>query len=85
MSQLKENGFDISISAKTIRNTIAKGGVFEKLLFSDTKRTTVYYAHPYCSGERGTNENSNRLIRKWIPKGIHMTNITEKFVQEIED
>lgn len=27
------------------------------------QRTTVYYAHPYCSGERGSNENGNRLIR----------------------
>ena len=32
-------------------------------------RTTVYFAHPYCSGERGTNENINKMIRRWIPKG----------------
>lgn len=28
------------------------------------KRTEVYYAHPYCSGERGSNENNNRMIRR---------------------
>lgn len=33
------------------------------------KRTEVYFAHPYCSGERGTNENENKMIRRWIPKG----------------
>lgn len=49
------------------------------------KRTTVYYAHPYCSGERGTNENNNRLIRRWIPKGTDMTKIKASFIKEIED
>ena len=49
------------------------------------KRTTVYYAHPYCSGERGTNENNNRLIRRWIPKGTDMTKLKVSFIKEIED
>ena len=49
------------------------------------KRTEIYYAHPYCSGERGTNENNNRLIRRWIPKGIDIGNIKVSFIKEIED
>lgn len=48
------------------------------------KRTTLYYAHPYRSGERGSNENGNRLIRRFIPKGIDITTITEEFVQYVE-
>lgn len=32
-------------------------------------RTDLYYCHPYCSGERGSNENQNKLVRRWIPKG----------------
>lgn len=47
-------------------------------------RTQVYYAHPYRSGERGSNENANRLIRRFIPKGIDITPISEEFIQKIE-
>lgn len=49
------------------------------------KRTEVYYAHPYCSGERGSNENNNRMIRRWIPKGTIIDNITTKHIKEIEN
>lgn len=49
------------------------------------KRTQVYYAHPYRSGERGSNENANRLIRRFIPKGVDITPISESFIQKVED
>lgn len=48
-------------------------------------RTQVYYAHPYRSGERGSNENANRLIRRFIPKGKDITPITDEYIQKIED
>lgn len=48
------------------------------------KRTTVYYCHPYASYERGSNENANKLIRKWIPKGAHIGKYSKKFIQDIE-
>jgi len=48
-------------------------------------RVKIYYAHPYRSGERGSNENANRLIRRFIPKGTVITNITEEYIKEIED
>lgn len=57
----------------------------EKSCLRKKKRTEIYYAHPYCSGERGTNENNNRLIRRWIPKGTDITNIKAAFIKEIED
>ena len=57
----------------------------EKSCLRQKKRTEIYYAHPYCSGERGTNENNNRLIRRWIPKGTDMTNIKVSFINKIED
>lgn len=57
----------------------------EKSCLRKKKRTEIYYAHPYCSGERGTNENNNRLIRRWIPKGTDITNIKTTFIKQIED
>ena len=49
------------------------------------KRTEIYYCHPYASWERGSNENNNRMIRRFIPKGKDFDNITPEQVQEIED
>ena len=47
-------------------------------------RTEVYYCHPYCSSERGSNENQNRLIRRHIPKGINFDDKSLKDISEIE-
>ena len=57
----------------------------EKSCRVNRKRVQVYYAHPYRSCERGTNENNNRMIRRWIPKGIDMKNIKASFIKEIEE
>ena len=45
----------------------------------------VYYAHPYSSWERGSNENGNRILRRFIPKGTDIGKITAKELQRIED
>lgn len=37
----------------------------------------VYYCHPYCSSERGSNENCNRIIRRFFPKGSSFAAITQ--------
>ncbi len=44
----------------------------------------VYYAHSYCSYERGSNENANKLIRRYIPKGTAIEEVTKEEVKEIE-
>ena len=44
-----------------------------------------FYAHSYCSYERGTNENNNKLIRRHIPKGTDITDITEEELKSIEE
>ena len=34
-----------------------------------SSRTDIYYAHPYCASERGSNENANGMIRRFIRRG----------------
>jgi len=43
-----------------------------------------YFAHPYASWERGTNENTNGLIRWYLPKGTDFNTISNEQVKRIE-
>lgn len=45
----------------------------------------VYYADPYSSYQRGTNEKQNSLIRRFIPKGHSFDDISDDTVAAIED
>ena len=47
-------------------------------------RTKVYYCHAYCSSERATNENNNRFIRRWHPKGENLDKVTPAEVKRIQ-
>lgn len=38
----------------------------------------VYYCHPYSSCERGSNENANRILRRWLPKGTDFRPLTQQ-------
>lgn len=44
----------------------------ERSCITNIQRTKVYYAHPYTAWERGSNENANKLIRRFIPKGVNI-------------
>ena len=58
----------------------------EKSVYNkQSKRTTIYYAHPYCSWERGSNENNNKLIRKFIKKKTDIKNFSSSYIKKIQD
>jgi len=45
----------------------------------------IYYAHPYSSWECGSNENGNRILRRFVPKGTDIGKLTQTELQRIED
>lgn len=45
----------------------------------------TYFCHAYCSGERGTNENTNGLIRWYFPKGTDFAKISNESIQAVEN
>lgn len=48
------------------------------------KRTVVFFCHPYSAFERGSNENMNRLIRRFFPKGTSFDTVKPEEVRAAE-
>lgn len=57
----------------------------ERSCLTRRHRTHVYYCHPYSSWERGSNENANSLIRRWIPKGSDLSKVSSATVAFVQD
>jgi len=85
----RQNGSNFKKIFKSI--TTDNGGEFldfdgiEKSLFSNKKRTKMYFAHPYSSWERGTNENINKMIRRFIPKSVDISMFSDKEIERIQN
>lgn len=66
-----------------IKSITADNGLEFARLYEVFDYENIYYAHPYSSYERGSNENHNRLIRRFLPKGTK--NTTHQRVAFIEN
>lgn len=60
---------------------------YEKLIRSvyGGKRFDVWYCHSYAAWEKGTNENQNRMIRRFFPKGTDFAKVTQEEIQAVEN
>jgi IS30 family transposase len=51
---------------------------------SELLSVPIYFCHPYHSWEKGTVENTNKYIRKDIPKGTNLSKLTPQFIVSLE-
>lgn len=65
--------------------TTDNGSEFADFADIEALGTNIYFAHPYSSWERPVNERSNRLLRRYIPKGKSMDNYSIDQILMISD
>jgi hypothetical protein len=74
---IKIDNFSISPNASHQRCRLCRRDVPQYPEIEKATGAIFYFANPHHSWERGTNENTNGLIRQYIPKGASMKDLTQ--------
>ena len=72
---------------KDIRKTLTRDRGTENFGYKEIEKTlnlNCYFAHAYCSQERGSNENLNGLIRRVFPKKTNFGHVSDAEVRHVE-
>lgn len=56
----------------------------EHVKVTEKLKTPIYFAHPYCSWEKGAIEHANKLIRQFIPKEADLTKYSQRELTDIQ-
>ena len=83
MAKLKER-FGENFKRIFTSVTADNGSEFARLS-QELPEAQIYYAHPYSSYERGTNENQNGIVRRFFPKGRSFVHVTDEVITEVEN
>lgn len=75
--------YDIFLSITADNGSEFKDALGMSLSLKNGKKVNIYYAHAYSSWERGSNENFNRMIRRWFPKGTSFINISQQEINKV--
>ena len=69
-----DNGSEFLEYEKLKKSAIGKGDRFK-----------IYYCHSYSAWEKGSNENHNKMIRRWFPKGTDFSRVSKKEIKECQE
>jgi len=77
----------LAVIPKKYRKTLTRDRGSENREYVSLKKDlglAIFFAHPYCSYERGSNENGNGLFRWYFPKKTDFATLSDEDISAVE-